>query len=271
MADNVPITPGTGASISTEEVTTLNGVTVASQHVQRAAIALRTADATAIDVSGDAANGIDVDVTRLPTLANVTTLGTITNVVHVDDNSGTLTVDGTVAVSSLPTVTINSPAVTNAGTFAVQESGAVLTALQVIDNIVSGNEAQVDIVAALPAGDNNIGVVIPHALPADFVSGATSDITDTTATSVIAADATKRIYVTSILVTNSHATVGTFVNITDGSGGAVLWTGYAAAAGGGFACTFPVPIRTTAATALFCVCVTTGANVRVCAAGYEAA
>ena len=217
MADNVPITAGIGTPIATDEI---GGI-----HYQLVKLVDGTDGNTQV-IKGDTANGLDVDVTRLPTLASVTTLGTITNVVHVDDNAGSLTVDGTVAVSSLP---------------------------------------------ALVAGTANIGVVTPHALASAFVSGATASITDTTNTSVIAADATLRIYVTSLLVTNSHATVGTFVNITDGSGGAVLWTGYAAAVGGGFACTFPTPIKTTAATALFCVCVTTGASVRVCAAGYKAA
>jgi hypothetical protein len=36
----------------------------------------------------------------------------------------------------MPTVTINSPAVTNAGTFAVQVDGAALTSLQLIDDVV---------------------------------------------------------------------------------------------------------------------------------------
>jgi|10_taG_2_1085330.scaffolds.fasta_scaffold134751_2 hypothetical protein len=36
-------------------------------------------------------------------------------------------------------------------------SAAILTALQIIDNIVSGSEAQVDVVASLPAGTNAIG------------------------------------------------------------------------------------------------------------------
>lgn len=47
-----------------------------------------------------------------------------------------VTVTGTVTVSSAP-----STAVTNAGTFAVQESGAALTALQVIDNPVVVDDA----------------------------------------------------------------------------------------------------------------------------------
>lgn len=45
---------------------------------------------------------------------NIGTLSTITNVVHIDDNAGSLTVDGTIAFSN------TTIAVTNAGTFAVQ-------------------------------------------------------------------------------------------------------------------------------------------------------
>ena len=62
------------------------------------------------------------------------------------------------------TLTVASHAVTNAGTFAVQVDGAALTSLQLIDDAISGTEMQVDVVAALPAGDNNIGNV-------DIVSG----------------------------------------------------------------------------------------------------
>jgi hypothetical protein len=59
------------------------------------------------------------------------TISTITSVVHVDDNSGSLTVDGTVAISG--TVTVGSHAVTNAGTFAVQVDGTALTKLTDIE------------------------------------------------------------------------------------------------------------------------------------------
>jgi len=44
-----------------------------------------------------------------------------------------------VDVLTMPTVTVNAHAVTNAGTFVVQENGAALTALQLIDNAVSGS------------------------------------------------------------------------------------------------------------------------------------
>lgn len=51
MADNVPITAGAGTSVSTEEITTLNGGAVAAQHVQRVLPSIRSADGTAIDVT----------------------------------------------------------------------------------------------------------------------------------------------------------------------------------------------------------------------------
>ena len=68
MADNVTFgngnnaTPPAGAVISTEEVTTLNGATVTAQHVQRAGVALITANGTAVDAPGDSANGMLVNL-----------------------------------------------------------------------------------------------------------------------------------------------------------------------------------------------------------------
>lgn len=78
--------------------------------------------------------------------------------VNIQDGGNTITVDGTVAVTnagittiagavsgtemqvdivSAPTLTVNAHAVTNAGTFVVQENGAALTALQLIDDTVA--------------------------------------------------------------------------------------------------------------------------------------
>lgn len=72
---------------------------VAGVKYQRVKLVDGAEDGTAA-IGGDATNGLDVDVTRV---------------------SGTVTIAG---------------AVTNAGTFAVQESGAALTALQLIDDAV---------------------------------------------------------------------------------------------------------------------------------------
>lgn len=63
MADNIAVTAGSGTTVSTEEVTTLNGGVVSAQHVQRVANAFRTADATAVDVS-TGAGAVDTGTQR---------------------------------------------------------------------------------------------------------------------------------------------------------------------------------------------------------------
>ena len=76
---------------------------------------------------------------------------------------------GNVDVVSMPTVTVNSHAVTNAGTFAVQVDGAALTALQLIDNIVSGSGANISQIngATPPIGAGLEATAIRVTLPTD--------------------------------------------------------------------------------------------------------
>ena len=229
----------------------------------------------------------------------VTIANNSTGVLSVDDNGGSLTVDGTVAatqsgtwnvgsITTLPSIPAGS---NNIGDVDIA-SGTVTTVTTLTgggvahDSADSGNPHKVggrartsDVTAV--ANDDRIDqihdslgaqVVRPYALHENLVSGATSAITDTTSTSVIAsAGASTRNYITSVLVTNSHATVGTTVTITDGSGGTALYRGYAAPVGGGFAVSFPTPLRGSAATAVHAVCGTTGSNVYVSASGYKAA
>lgn len=71
--------------------------------------------------------GAGVEATAL----RVTVATDSTGVVSIDDNGGSITVDGTVAVSG--TVTVGSHAVTNAGTFVVQIDGTGLTRLTDIE------------------------------------------------------------------------------------------------------------------------------------------
>lgn len=102
-----------------------------------------------------------------------------------------------------------------------------------------------------------------------LINGKTASITTTTNTSVIAAQGvTKKLYITQLLVTNGHATVGTYVNIKDGVNS--IYTGYASALGGGFAVTFPSesPLVLSLNSALNAACETTGSDVRVSASGY---
>lgn len=103
-------------------------------------------------------------------------------------------------------------------------------------------------------------------------SGYTAAITGVAATDVIIAPGVGLFtYITQVLVTNSHATVGTLVTIQteDGTG---LYAGYAGPAGGGFSVSFTVPIKMPVANKkLQAICTTTGANVYVSASGYKAA
>ncbi len=109
---------------------------------------------------------------------------------------------------------------------------------------------------------------------ANMVSGCISTaMTGTTSTSLVAAPgASLRNYITNITVSNSHATVGTDIEIQDGSGGTVLYVIPASAVFGGASVSFPIPLRQpTTNTALFAKNVTTGSNTKVSASGFKAA
>lgn len=105
-----------------------------------------------------------------------------------------------------------------------------------------------------------------------LVSGLTVAMTGTTSTAVTgmgAPGANLHNYITTIVCGNSHATVGTFVDLQDGSGGTVFWTIPAAAVYGGAAPALPIPLQQpTANTALFAKDQTTGANVICSVAGF---
>jgi hypothetical protein len=204
MADNVDITAGSGTTIHADEYThgtlgsgktqlvklvdgTLNSGTAITVDVGAKANALRIAPANDITDGtyiGDikfgeglpANDGVDigdVDVTSVPAPLNLTGGGveasalrvTIANdstgVISIDDGGNVITVDGT--------VTANLSATDNAVLDNIQ------TAVELIDNAISGSEMQVDVVAALPIGDNNIGNV-------DIASSVALDVSAATVT-----------------------------------------------------------------------------------------
>lgn len=167
--------------------------------------------------------------------------------------NGTLAVGGNVATN----VAIGTNPINNGAQAVSSENSAVTTGRMV--------QLVADLVGKL--------IVLPYSNPENFVSGVTAAMTGTTSTSLLAAPASGlRNYVTHIIVTNSHATVGTFILIQDGSGGTTLYEAYAVATGGGFSITFPVPLRQpTTATALFVQNVTTGSNTIASASGYKGA
>jgi len=126
-------------------------------------------------------------------------------------------------------VTVTGSVTANAGTnlntsaLALESGGnlaAAATSLGTLDNIVSGSEAQVDVVAALPAGTNNIGDVDVLTVPSDPF-GANAD--GASATGSISAKlrfiASTGIPVTGTVTVGSHAVTnaGTFAVQVDGS------------------------------------------------------
>lgn len=98
MADNVPITAGTGTNIATDD------------------------DGTAHHQYVKMEWGADNTQTKVASGAAAVPIQDGGNLISVDDGGGSLTVDGTVAVSGTVAVTDNSGSLTvdNSGTFAVQ-------------------------------------------------------------------------------------------------------------------------------------------------------
>ena len=150
MADNIQLNEGTGGKYAaTKDLG--SSIHLGKTQLTNSAGAEAGVAAVPLQVSlanhGANATAVLVDLGAADTLGTVTTVGavtTITNAVAVT-NAGITTIAGAVAgtemqcdVLTMPTVTVNSHAVTNAGTFATQVDGAALTALQLIDNAISG-------------------------------------------------------------------------------------------------------------------------------------
>lgn len=125
-------------------------------------------------------------------------------------------------------------------------------------------------VVALQAMQSATGPVLAPSA-ATLVKGAiTSAMTGTTSTSLLAAPSSGLFnYVTTIIVSNAHASVGTNVLLQDGNGGNTMMTIPAAPNYGGSSINLPVPLKqTTAATALYVANETTGASTKVTVVGY---
>lgn len=130
--------------------------------------------------------------------------------------------------------------------------------------------ADLDILAAQAASTDPVNT---YPLPLTPVAGLTAAMTGTTSTLVTGMGtpaALKYNYITQVTIGNSHATVGTFVELQDGNGGTTFFTAPAAAVFGGAVLSFPTPLKQpTAATALYVKNTTTGANVIVSVVGYQ--
>lgn len=225
-----------------------------------------------VGTGGARTQRVAMDTTQVPAVGQALMNASIP--VALASNQSTLPV----SVASIP-----SHAVTNAGTFATQAASAGDVAAASADSgnpVKVGARARSSEITAL-ANNNRSDLltdlagkllVLPYANPENFVSGAiTTAMTGTTSTSLVAAaGAGLRNYITTLIVSNAHATVGTDIIIQDGSGGTTLMTIPAAAVYGGAVINLPVPLRQpTANTAIFCANVTTGASTKVSAVGYK--
>ena len=143
-------------------------------------------------------------------------------------------------------------------------------------NLTSGASTDTGTVSSL---DNLLGnasvasanVVTIQRQTSNLVTGCISTaMTVTTTTALLTAPATAlRNYITTVIVSNAHATQGTDVVLQDGSAGTTFAVIPAAPAYGGAVVRFDPPLaQPTTAKALYCANVTSGASTKVTANGY---
>lgn len=135
MTNNIAVTEGSGTTMATDDVS--------SVHYPVIKLADGTEDASTRIAAG---GGVEAGALR------VTIASDSTGVLSIDDNGAAITVDGT--------VTAELSATDNAVLDSLDTKlSAIQTAVQIIDNSISGNQTRVDVIASLPAGTNNIGDV----------------------------------------------------------------------------------------------------------------
>lgn len=285
-ADNdVTVTSGT--------ITTVSSVTAIANALPAGTNAIgKLAANSGVDIG-------DVDVTSLPALAagtnnigdvDVLTVPADPFGANADASSATGSISAKlrfIASTGIPvtgTVTVGSHAVTNAGTFAVQDATAQAS-LSVMDDwdnaasdgaSVSGDTAHDSVDAGEPVKIGLKAKTSPKGLTlvadgdrtdalgdsdgmqmtklntsfADIVSERVTDTGGTsTAFSNFTAVASTKNYVTTIVVYNTSATAG-YVDFRDGTGGSVLWTMPIPAAGGAVLSAATPIFKTSANTAL---------------------
>lgn len=237
----------------------------------------------------------DIDVLTVPAPLSTTGGGTeaaalrvtvasdSTGVLSVDDNGGSLTVDGTVTANlaagtnnigdvdvltiaagdnnignvdivTMPNVTLAAGTNTNevvgdAAHDAAVAGNPVLIGGYATNNIEGLTQVAAGDAARIVVDLNGVVVTRPHTTPEETISERVADTGgSSTAFTNFGAVASVRNFVTSVTIWNSSATDG-YVDLRDGAGGSIIATLPAPQTGGGHF-VFPVPLRTTANTAL---------------------
>lgn len=246
MADNILVTPGVGATVAADEI--------AGALHQRVKITVG-ADGTN---DGDVASGNPLPVTDSANEALLTTIDADTSAIATDIAAlevlqttiagDTTSIDGKITACNTGaiagTVTAELSATDNAvldamvvdlaalevlATSIDADTDAIKTAVEVIDNAISGTEMQVDVVASLPAGTNAIGKLAANSgvdigdvdvtslvsgkeIKRAVISGATSGNN-----TIVAAVADKKIKVLSVCLVAATAVAVRFESGADGT------------------------------------------------------
>jgi len=106
-------------------------------------------------VDGKGALYVNVDSSALPTGAATSALQTTGNSSLADIKTAVEIIDNAISGTEMQVDIVSSALPTGAATETTLD--AIKTAVELLDNAVSGTELQVDIVASLPAGTNAIG------------------------------------------------------------------------------------------------------------------
>lgn len=166
MAENIVADSGNGLGV------TLAADEILSVHYPRTKLIIGNDGTNDGDVSAsnpmpvDLGTNNDVTVTSgAITETNSTAILADTAAINAKMVSGTIIGDvnviGTVPVSGSVTVDMgaNNDVTVTSGAITETNSAAIKTAVELIDNAISGTEMRVDVVAALPTGANTIGNV----------------------------------------------------------------------------------------------------------------
>lgn len=300
----INVTPGSGQTVATDQVAALqyqqikivDGTIGSSTPAGVTSIGLKvdTTGNPASSVSGTVGSSIigTVPVTQAgaffisgsiatvggSSAANQSVSGTIgasiiglVPVAIISGGTGGGSVSGTVGASIIglpPVNVVGTPSISGTVNIGSVTGGSIPITISSL--AVAGGLLNVAVQQTVNSGVSVIGAVpvTLYTTPGSIVSGVTSVITGTASVLVLAAPTgVQRNYVTQILVTNGSST-STFVDIVDN--GQIIYSGLAAASGGGFSASFPVPLRQpTSALGLY-VLTPTQASVVVSASGYIA-
>jgi len=229
-------------------------------------------DFTAVDATAggnlkvsieEMSNGLDVgNGTVGAETQRITIASDTTGVLSVDDNGGSLTVDGTVAVTGVSTAAnqsteitalqlIDNPIVAHdaaaSGSTGVNMAGGIATnSVEGLTQVAAADASRVttDLNGCIVARN---GTTLEE-LVSERVSNTNGTSTDMTG-AFAAGGANVHAYITSVTIHNSHATTMGYVDLRNGAAGGIVWT-FPAPATGGTTHNFDPPLKFSANTAV---------------------